>query len=75
MSIAASLIVTVKEVKTILYHKFPQPNKSKVVATNSLGIEKVDKYKLKMGKPATKHMCVCWLHFCKEDFVLPGRES
>lgn len=43
-----------------------------------LGVkEKVDKYqawtiKLNMGKPATKHMRVCSLHFMKDDFILPG---
>jgi hypothetical protein len=49
-------------VKGIPFHKFPIESRPRKEWVNALRI----------GKPVSKYMCVCGLHFAKDAYILPG---
>lgn len=61
-------------------HHFPRENDCKVSVQTNLGSrESMGKcrvwiyYILKIGKPISKYMKVCYLHFTKEDYFKPSK--
>lgn len=67
--------------KDVSFHLFPKENERKVLVETKLGLkEKVDRRKawinlLKIGKPVTKFMKVCSLHFTKDDYFNTGKSK
>lgn len=63
--------------KHLSFHNFPAENAQRVNFKTQLGIECIDRRKawilnLKIGKPITKYMQVCSLHFTEEDYLQKG---
>jgi hypothetical protein len=53
------------KVNGISYHLFP----------NEKRLQKAWQTVLKIGKPVSKYMCVCSLHFEQDAYILPGKIS
>lgn len=65
--------------RSIHFHYFPKHNAGYVSLENKFGVqERIDRRKawekvLLMGKPVTKNMRVCSLHFKAEDYCTQGK--
>ena len=65
----------------VRFHKIPKSGESKVKIKNIFdNEEELDRRKaweraLKLHKYESDHARVCSLHFCKEDYVLPGKQN
>ncbi|KAJ8963310.1 hypothetical protein NQ318_018779 [Aromia moschata] len=67
--------------RVITFHIFPEQGKHQVSLINKFGQkERIDKrkawiLKLRIGKPVSKFMKVCSVHFAEEDYFHRSKDS